>query len=167
MSRTSTNLGTLGKVALCATALLLAAFAATDLANAEKAEVGTLDCNVSAGIGAIVGSKQDVDCVFKPSASGPEARYTGTIADFGLDIGRVERGKMVWLVYNLIAEDVNQLDGTYRGVAADATIGLGVGAKILVGGARDNLSLQPISVEGQEGVNLAVGVAALTLRSNP
>ncbi|QWW72609.1 DUF992 domain-containing protein (plasmid) [Rhizobium sp. WYJ-E13] len=154
-------------MALCSTTLLLAAFATTDVAKAEKAQVGTLDCNVSVGIGAIVGSKQEVDCVFKPSASGPDAHYTGTITDFGLDIGRIEQGRMIWLVYNLTAEDVNRLDGTYRGVAADATIGLGVGAKVLMGGARDNLSLQPISVQGQEGVNLAVGVAALTLRSNP
>ena len=34
------------------------------------ADVGKLDCDVSKGIGVIVGSKQDLDCTFTPSASG-------------------------------------------------------------------------------------------------
>ncbi|MDM9627605.1 DUF992 domain-containing protein [Rhizobium sp. S152] len=151
--------------AAAALAVLTAISLSSVAARAETAEVGTLDCDVSEGIGAIVGSKQNVNCVFTPSAPGSGSRYVGSITDFGLDIGTVERGRMIWLVYNATAGQPNDLAGTYRGVAADASLGLGVGAKILIGGERDSLSLQPISVEAQEGLNVAVGVAALKLRA--
>jgi hypothetical protein len=49
-------------------------------------------------------------------------------------------------------------------VSGGATVGVGVGANILVGGARNNISLQPISIEGNTGLNLALGVAELELR---
>lgn len=144
--------------------LAAAILAAPGIANAERAEVGKLDCDVSAGIGAIVGSKQDVNCTFTPTGSGAVQHYAGNITDFGLDIGRVEKGRMVWLVYSATREPVGGLQGTYGGVTADASVGIGGGANVLVGGAAKSLSLQPVSVDSEVGVNLAVGVAALKLR---
>ncbi len=145
---------------------LLAAgmLAAPAVANAERAEVGKLDCDVSAGIGVIVGSKQDVDCTFSPTASGAAQHYVGNITDFGLDVGTVEKGRMLWLVYNATREPVAGLQGTYSGVTADASVGIGGGANVLVGGSAKTLSLQPVSLEGDVGLNLAVGVTALKLR---
>ena len=58
----------------------------------------------------------------------------------------------------------NALAGTYGGVSAEATVGLGVGANALIGGSENSIALQPVSVQAQQGVNVAVGVAALTLR---
>lgn len=146
---------------------LLAAgmLAAPVVANAAQADVGKLDCDVSKGIGVIVGSKQDVDCIFTPSASGDAGQhYVGTITDFGLDVGTVEKGRMVWLVFNATREPVAGLEGNYAGVTADASVGIGGGANVLVGGTSRTVSLQPVSLEGDVGVNLAVGVTALKLQ---
>lgn len=132
---------------------------------AEHVEVGKLDCDVSAGIGAIVGSKQDVKCVFNPSATGAAVNYVGHITEIGIDVGEIAKAKMTWLVYAPSSRDKDALAGTYTGVVADAAFGLGAGAKVLVGGEHGTVSLQPIAVQGEEGVNVAAGIAALTLRA--
>ncbi len=146
---------------------LLAAgmLAAPVVANAAQADVGKLDCDVSKGIGVIVGSKQDLDCTFTPTASDDSNQhYVGTITDFGLDVGTVEKGRMVWLVFNATREPVGGLQGNYAGVTADASVGVGGGANVLVGGTSKTISLQPVSLQGDVGVNLAVGVTALKLQ---
>src|ERR1700754_1699638 len=108
--------------------LAAAVLAAPGIANAERAEVGKLDCDISAGIGVVVGSKQDVNCTFTPSGNGTIQHYVGNITDFGLDIGTVENGRMLWLVYSATREPVGGLQGTYGGVTADASFGIGGGA---------------------------------------
>ena len=55
------------------------------------------------------------------------------------------------------------LAGTYGGVGAEATAGAGLGANLLVGGTGRSFSLQPLSVQGQAGLNFAAGVTTLTL----
>jgi hypothetical protein len=113
----------------------------------------------------IIESKQSVSCTFtpSPSASGPVQQYKGSIDEFGLAIGDVKAGRMVWLVSSVNGQPLTGLQGTYRGVEADASLGLGGGAKVLVGGSKDSVSLQPLSLEGEEGVNVAIGVASLKL----
>ncbi len=139
--------------------------AAPVVANAAQADVGKLDCDVSKGIGVIVGSNQDLDCTYAPSAAGDSSQhYVGTITDFGLDVGTVEKGRMIWLVFNATREPVAGLQGNYAGLTADASVGIGGGANVLVGGTGKTISLQPVSLEGNIGVNLAVGVAALKLQ---
>ncbi len=59
------------------------------------------------------------------------------------------------------------LAGTYAGATAEATIAVGLGANVLVGGSNRTVALQPLSVTGQTGLNLAAGVASLTLRPGP
>ncbi len=134
-------------------------------AGAAQLEVGKLDCDISAGVGMIIESKQDVSCTFVPSASGSSQLYKGSIDEFGLAIGDVKQGRMVWLVSSIHGQPLAGLQGTYRGVEGDASLGLGGGAKVLVGGNKDSVSLQPISLEGEVGVNLALGVASLKLRA--
>jgi hypothetical protein len=56
------------------------------------------------------------------------------------------------------------LVGDYGGVSAEATVALGVGANALVGGSNKSIVLQPVSVQGQTGLNVAVGVTGLTIR---
>lgn len=148
------------RIALACAALLIPLSA-----TAAQLEVGKLDCDISAGVGMIIESKQTVSCTFTPSPSlpGPAQTYKGSIDEFGLAIGDVKAGRMVWLVSSVTGQPLTGLQGTYRGVEADASLGLGGGAKILVGGNQDSVSLQPLSLEGEEGVNVAVGVAALKL----
>jgi hypothetical protein len=131
---------------------------------AERTKVGTLTCDISAGIGLIITSKKELTCMFTPSQPGPREVYTGSITKFGLDIGATTGGEMIWAVFAPSNKRLGALAGHYGGASAEATVGAGVGANVLIGGSNRTMTLQPISVQGQAGLNLAVGVAGLELR---
>ena len=78
----------------------------------------------------------------------------------------VTRGEtLFWAVFARNSQiGQGTLRGNYVGASGNVALGLGVGAKVLIGGSRRTITLQPLSVEGQIGLNLAVGVANLTLR---
>jgi len=130
----------------------------------QPVKIGTLTCDISAGIGLIVTSKKQVTCMFTPSAAGAKEVYVGSISKFGLDIGATTGGEMIWAVYAPTSRKVAALAGTYTGASAEATVGAGVGANVLIGGSDRTVSLQPVSVQGQAGLNVAAGVAGLELR---
>ena len=102
--------------------------------------------------------------MFTPSQPGPREVYTGSITKFGIDLGVTGGGEMIWVVYAPTNKLFGALAGHYGGATAEATVGAGVGANVLVGGSNRTVSLQPVSVQGQAGLNLAVGVAELDLR---
>lgn len=129
----------------------------------DRTKVGTLTCDISAGIGLIVASKKNLTCMFTPSAPGPREVYTGSISKFGLDIGATSGGEMVWTVFAPSNKKFGALAGHYGGASAEATVGAGLGANVLVGGSNRTVALQPLSVQGQTGLNLAVGVSGLDL----
>lgn len=149
--------------------MLAGTVAAASLAGAagaqaqDRVEIGTLTCEVSGGTGFIFGSSKTLDCFFE-RAEGPDERYRGTIDKFGIDIGTTTRGVMVW---GVLAPTTNlpngALNGSYAGISGEATVGVGVGANALLGGSSRSIVLQPISVSGQEGLNIALGVAELRL----
>jgi hypothetical protein len=145
---------------------IFAAFAlpAPGMAAPEHAKVGTLTCDISAGIGLIITSKKDVTCMFTPTAPGPKEVYVGSITKFGLDVGVTAGGQMIWAVDAPTTRRFGALAGTYTGATGEATVGAGVGANVLVGGSDRTVSLQPLSVQGQAGLNVAAGVAELRLR---
>ncbi len=146
-------------------ALLGAALASSASAQSGGTKVGVLTCNTSASLGLIIGSRQNIRCSFAPDAGGPPERYVGHITRLGLDLGVRAGGVMVWgVVAPTNGFHHGALAGNYAGVNADASLGLGAGAKVLVGGSHRTVSLQPLSVSGQAGINLALGVAGLTLR---
>jgi hypothetical protein len=144
-------------------AALVVAYAGT--ADAQRVKAGVLTCDVSAGIGLIVGSQRQVACVFAPELPGPEEPYFGSITKFGLDIGATSGGVMVWAVFAAGGGGPGFLAGDYVGATADVTIAVGLGANVLVGGSDRTVALQPVSVSSQIGFNLAIGVADLQLRS--
>lgn len=132
-------------------------------------KVGVLTCKTSASLGLIIGSHQKLRCSFSPDVAGmlPE-NYVGHVNRLGLDLGVKAGGIMAWGVFaptNGLHHGA--LAGTYVGASGSASLGVGVGANALVGGSHRSIELQPLSVEGQVGVNLALGVAGLTLRSAP
>ncbi len=129
-------------------------------------KVGVLTCRTSATIGLIVGSHQRIACSFAPDAGGPPDNYAGYITRVGLDLGVTTGGVMSWgVVAPVNGWHHGALAGTYGGASGSVSAGVGVGANALVGGSRRSFALQPLSVSGQVGVNLALGVAGLTLRS--
>ncbi len=148
---------------IMAAALALAALSGSAQAQ-DRVQSGSLTCDVSAGIGLIIGSQRNVSCTFTPSVPGPIEYYTGTISKIGLDIGVTTGGVMVWLVFAPTNRPVGALQGSYAGAAADASVVVGVGANALIGGSNRTVTLQPFSVQGQVGLNLAAGVAGLDLQ---
>jgi hypothetical protein len=136
---------------------------AGDSAQAAVAKVGTLTCKGGAGVGLILGSKKHYDCVFKPT-KGASQSYEGSVTKIGLDLGFTSSVTIVWAVFASTDLPDRALVGDYVGANADASLGVGVGTKVLVGGSKSTVSLQPLSVQGQTGLNIAVGVADLALR---
>jgi Protein of unknown function (DUF992) len=127
-------------------------------------KVGGLTCDISAGIGVIIASKKNVTCLFTPAQRGPREVYVGEITKFGLDLGATTGGEMVWAVYAPSSRQFGALAGHYVGATAEATVGAGVGANVLVGGSDRTITLQPVSVQAQTGLNVAAGVTGLELR---
>jgi Protein of unknown function (DUF992) len=156
----------------CLSALAAAALAAAVALPAPagaaqrptRTKVGTLTCDISAGIGVIIASKKDVRCMFTPARPGRREVYVGSISKFGLDLGATTGGEMIWAVYAPSNRRFGALAGHYVGATAEATVGAGVGANVLVGGSNRTVTLQPLSVQGQTGLNVAAGVAGLDLR---
>ena len=125
---------------------------------------GTLNCDVSGGIGFIVTSQRQVNCLFTPSYPAPPEQYVGTITKVGLDIGFTGAGQLVWSVLQSTTRRRGVLAGSYAGASAEATIGAGLGANVLVGGNDRSVALQPLSIQGQVGLNVAAGIAEISLQ---
>lgn len=152
--------------AVAAAGLLLATslLGATRAAAAGGVEAGFLTCNVSSGWGVIFGSSRSLNCSYAP-ASGAAERYTGKISKFGVDIGYLSSAVIVWAVFApSIGVGAGALTGNYAGVSGSASVGYGIGANVLVGGGDRSITLQPVSIEGNKGLNAAAGIAALNLR---
>jgi hypothetical protein len=125
---------------------------------------GYLTCHVASGWGFIFGSSRSVKCAYALQPGYTEY-YTGSISKFGADIGYLSSAVMVWAVLaptNNLGQGA--LSGTYAGATASVAAGVGAGANVLVGGFKNSIALQPISIEGQNGLNIAAGVAALSLK---
>jgi hypothetical protein len=147
-----------------ATASILAAGVSIAQIPAEHVEAGTLTCDISGGIGFIIGSQKALNCSFVPALPGPPEFYSGVITKLGIDLGGTRGGVMTWAVYAPTTRATGFLAGTYAGASAEATLGAGVGANLLVGGSNHTVELQPLSIQEQTGVNIAAGVAEIELR---
>ena len=144
---------------------LVALVGSGEPAAAQRIKAGILTCDVSSGIGFIIGSSKSVTCAFSPDQPGMPEQYVGVISKFGLDIGITGAGIMVWAVFTDTAgRGPGFLTGEYIGASAEATIAAGLGANVLIGGSARTVALQPLSVTGQIGLNFAVGVANLRLQ---
>lgn len=154
----------LGMTVLAAAAMPAAR---SQAAGAQAAmQAGMLSCNVASGWGYVLVSWRDLKCVYSPSSRPPE-HYSGKISKYGVDIGYIESSVIVWAVIATSDLKPGSLGGTYVGVTGSAAVGVGGGANLLVGGFNDSVSLQPVSVEGSLGVNVAGGVASVSLTPAP
>ncbi|WP_319498881.1 DUF992 domain-containing protein [uncultured Cohaesibacter sp.] len=134
----------------------------------DRVEIGQLDCAVKGGKGFIFKSTKDLSCTFKSAQSGvPDEAYFGAINKFGLDIGTTDHGVISWLVLAPTTDKYRPgaLAGDYGGITAEATVGAGVGGNLLVGGSKETIALQPISVSAQTGLNFALAVSEIELRT--
>jgi len=149
-----------------AACLAAAAVAATSAvpAHAQPArlQVGSLNCSISASVGMLIGSQKNVSCILH-SDNMPDEPYQGTMSRIGLDIGATSGGRIVWAVFATTNRYSGMLNGSYVGATAEASIAFGLGANVLVGGSNRSIALQPLSVQGQMGLNIAAGIGTLYL----
>ena len=126
-------------------------------------KVGMLSCGIEGGIGYIIGSSKGIDCVYQPAGGGRPEHYTGHIDKLGVDIGVTGHTVVAWAVFAPGKTKRGALKGGYGGATAEATVIVGLGANVLVGGFNKTINLQPVSVQAQTGLNVAAGIASLHL----
>ena len=156
--RLSTRLSTFG-IAIAALSGSLAA------ANAlPPVRAGILQCQGGQNVGFVVGSVTNFECVFQSEGRRPEP-YTATVRRYGVDLGFTEQTRFAWAV-NAPTRKLGRGDlaGNYGGVGANASVGIGGGGNFLIGGPANSFALQPISVQGQTGLNIAAGIADIELQ---
>ncbi len=143
-------------------AAILGIMAGPTAAQPARVQVGTLACSLSSSVGLIVGSQRNVNCIFH-SDSVPDEAYTGTLTRVGLDIGVTSGGQILWAVFANTNRYGGMLTGTYGGATAEVSVAAGLGANVLVGGSNRTVALQPLSVQGQVGLNVGAGIGSLEL----
>jgi hypothetical protein len=143
-------------------AVLLASFAT---ANAQQPyEVGVLKCHGGPSVGQIVTSTTELNCMFNAAGRRPDA-YVATIKRFGVELGATQQTDLGWRVSAPVASVApGELAGNYGGVGGNVAIGVGGGSNVLVGGTSGSFALQPVSLQGQTGLNVSGGVVGLELR---
>jgi hypothetical protein len=70
---------------------------------------------------------------------------------------------MIWEVFASTNRYSGMLTGNYVGATAEVSIAAGLGANVLVGGSNQSVALQPLSVQGQRGFDIAGGILSLEL----
>lgn len=160
------NMRSMTLAVVTASAMSLGAFAAAKAETPPKAgvNVGSLTCNVAGGTGFVFGSSKELDCILAKT-DGTAERYVGTIKKFGVDVGFTKQAHIVWLVFAPGQVANGALAGDYVGPTASASVGVGFGANVLIGGGNKQISLQPVSIEGNAGLNVAAGLAEVTLKA--
>jgi hypothetical protein len=157
---------TIGLAAIVNAALGVVLSAASPAQAQSGVVLGTLSCNVASGFGFVFGSSRAINCTF--AGPGRFEHYVGNISKFGVDIGYTQGGILLWTVVAPAASLApGALAGDYVGGTASATVGVGIGANALVGGSNNSIALQPLSIETNQGLNVAAGIAEMTLTPAP
>ncbi|SFL25932.1 Protein of unknown function [Bradyrhizobium sp. NFR13] len=149
---------------------LVLGIAATAFLSASQAQsqqgvqLGVLNCRGGASVGFVVGSVTNLGCVLTGTGR-PDQPYVATIRKVGIDLGITEQTALSWAVFAPVNyTGPGDLSGNYAGAQGSASVGVGVGANVLVGGSQNAFSLQPLSLQGSVGLNVAAGLQSLELR---
>jgi len=130
----------------------------------QPVQVGILECRGGASIGFVIGSVTNLGCVLRAEGM-PEDRYVATVRKVGIDLGITQESALAWGVFAPVARlGPGDLSGNYVGAQGSASVGVGLGGNVLVGGSANSIALQPLSVQGQVGLNVAAGLESLELR---
>jgi hypothetical protein len=144
--------------------LALVASTAVTVAQRGQVQVGVLECRGGASVGFIVGSVTNLGCVLRATGQ-PDQPYVATIRKVGLDLGITQETGLAWAVFAPTDRlGPGDLSGNYAGAQGSASLGVGAGANVLVGGSANSIALQPLSLQGSTGINVALGLAGLELR---
>ncbi len=144
---------------------LAAATVVTFSAQAQQpVQLGVLNCRGGASVGFIVGSVTNLGCVLTGTGRADQP-YVATIRKVGLDIGITQETALAWAVFAPVNySGQGDISGNYAGAQGSASFGVGLGANVLVGGSQNSVALQPLSLQGSTGINIAAGLESLELR---
>ena len=134
---------------------------ASALPASADIRTGKLTCAVAAGTGYVIVSEKALTCRYD-SVDGRHEYYVGSINKYGVDIGSTSGGTLIWAVFEPALRN-GGLTGVYSGGTAEFTLGVGIGASALVGGGDGGVTLQPVSINAQAGLNFAAGVGGMSL----
>ncbi|MDQ6981964.1 MAG: DUF992 domain-containing protein [Mariprofundus sp.] len=130
-------------------------------------KIGVLTCDIVPGSGynLIIHSTADVTCKYDSTDASSTEYYIG---ETGIGLGiNLQYDAARKLVFTVLAADTkrgnHKLAGKYIGAGGSASVGVGVGAQVLVGGGDKSISLQPV-IEGSKGIGAAAGVTYLYLQ---
>jgi hypothetical protein len=153
------------KFAGIAAAALMATIAGANAQQSPQAlQVGVLECQGGPNVGYVVGSTTSLNCVFRSNGRRPEP-YVANVQRVGVDLGFTQNSGIAWAVYAPTRRlGRGDLAGNYGGVGGNAAFGIGGGGNLLVGGSSNAYSLQPLSLQGQTGINVTAGVLNVELR---
>lgn len=130
----------------------------------QPVQLGVLNCRGGASVGFIVGSVTNLGCVLTGTGRADQP-YVATIRKVGLDIGITQETALAWAVFAPVNySGQGDISGNYAGAQGSASFGVGLGANVLVGGSQNSVALQPLSLQGSTGINIAAGLESLELR---
>jgi hypothetical protein len=131
----------------------------------ERVQVGVIECAGGPNVGYVVGSTTQLECLFRTDGRRPEP-YIAHVQRIGVDLGFTQNTGLAWAVYAPTRRvGRGDLGGSYGGVGANASFGFGVGGNLLIGGSNNAFALQPLSLQGQTGLNVTAGIADVQLRA--
>ena len=149
---------------MVATAAAMMAGAVSQGAAQQGVQIGVLECRGGENVGMIIGSTSRLGCLFNVPGQ-PPFRYVATVRKFGLDLGFTDQTALAWTVLAPTrGVGPGDIAGTYAGASGSASLGVGAGANVLIGGSGNTIQLQPVSLQGQVGFNLQVGLESIELR---
>ena len=152
------------RVAAIAAAIAIAAASGAPVSAKTGVKIGALNCTVEGGVGLILGSSKEMTCIYDPAGGGKRERYSGRVSKLGIDIGVTAESYITWAVFAPGKVKAGALEGSYGGGSAEATLGIGLGANVLIGGLENTIALQPVSIQGQKGLNVAAGITRMDLK---
>ncbi len=150
------------RLAVIAVALVASSVTLPTAAQAD-AKIGLLTCQSDGALGLVVTSRKDYLCVFTPAGGQASEPYVGRLRTVGVDLGITGRQDFSWIVNSASFQsgEPMSLDGSYYGASVDASVASGGGAKVLVGG--NGITLQPVGLQAQFGLNATAGVSRFEL----
>ncbi|EGP10154.1 DUF992 domain-containing protein [Afipia clevelandensis] len=142
---------------------LVASFATANAQQPQGVRIGVLECQGGQNVGMVVASATTLECVFRSEGRRPEP-YLAHVTRFGVDLGVTENTGLAWAVHAPTRRiGRGDLAGNYGGVGGNVSFGVGGGGNLLWGGSQNSFALQPLSLQGQTGVNVSGGVVGLDL----
>lgn len=157
----------LGAGLLAALTIGSAAAADAPATNSGRAgiNIGTLTCRADSAVGYLIGSHRKIKCAFSRAGSDDIVYYNGSISRLGIDLGATGNQTIVWTVFAPGKLADKALAGNYFGATAEASVAVGLGVNALVGGMKHSVTLQPVSIAGQTGLNVALTGTSMNLKA--